>query len=155
RPPRCDQSLRWTYPLGAQGWTLLRGDHRLRPGGSGAGRAPALAGRGVAAPTHRPGGGGVVLPGLAIPGAVARWALTDAGVDSPWARRAGTEDRVTTESGTTEAQEAVRTAAPRRFPVVAVALLCLGIAGLLWSVVLEGRRPRPSPQGRTAPEFRL
>ena len=62
---------------------------------------------------------------------------------------------MTTESGTTEAQEAVRTAAPRRFPVVAVALLCLGIAGLLWSVVLEGRRPRPSPQGRTAPEFRL
>jgi len=36
-----------------------------------------------------------------------------------------------------------------------VALLCLGIVGLLWSVVLEGQRPGPSTQGQTAPEFRL
>jgi len=40
--------------------------------------------------------------------------------------------------------------------VVAVALLGLGIAGLLWSVVLQGERPRPAAaQGRAAPDFRL
>jgi thiol-disulfide isomerase/thioredoxin len=62
---------------------------------------------------------------------------------------------VTMESGTTEARDAVPADRPRRFPVVAVALLCLGIAGLLWSVVLQGQRPRPSAQGRVAPDFRL
>lgn len=62
---------------------------------------------------------------------------------------------MTTESGTTEAQGTVPPASPRRFPVVAVALLGLGIAGLLWSVVLEGQRPRPAAQGRAAPDFRL
>jgi cytochrome c biogenesis protein CcmG, thiol:disulfide interchange protein DsbE len=62
---------------------------------------------------------------------------------------------VTTESGTSEAPTQLPTPARRRFPAVAVVLLCLGIAGLLWSVVLEGQRPRPTPSGRAAPEFRL
>jgi hypothetical protein len=56
------------------------------------------------------------------------------------------------ESGTTDVQGERPAAAPRKFPVVAVALLCLGIAGLLWSVVLEGQRSRPVSQGRTAPD---
>ena len=62
---------------------------------------------------------------------------------------------MTTESGTTEARDTVPAEPPRRFPVVAVALLGLGIAGLLYSVVLEGQRPRPAGQGHAAPDFRL
>ena len=62
---------------------------------------------------------------------------------------------MTTESGTSEAQGRLPATPARKFPVVAVGLLCLGIAGLLWSVVLEGQRPRPAEQGRLAPDFRL
>jgi thiol-disulfide isomerase/thioredoxin len=67
----------------------------------------------------------------------------------------GAEDRVTMESGTTEAPGQLPAAPTRKFPLVAVILLCLGVTGLLASVVLEGQRSRPVAQGRVAPDFRL
>ena len=44
----------------------------------------------------------------------------------------------------------------RRFPVLPVTLLALGIAGLLWSGIQEARSSRPAPGGqKEAPPFRL
>ena len=64
---------------------------------------------------------------------------------------------MTTEGGTGESTErATEAAAPRRFPVLPVALLALGIAGLLWSGIQEARITRPAETGqRVAPQFRL
>jgi thiol-disulfide isomerase/thioredoxin len=58
--------------------------------------------------------------------------------------------------GGSEDTAGVAGAAPRRFPVLPVALLALGIAGLLWSGIQEARRSRPSfTAQREAPPFRL
>jgi thiol-disulfide isomerase/thioredoxin len=58
--------------------------------------------------------------------------------------------------GGSEDTAGVAGAAPRRFPVLPVALLALGIAGLLWSGIQEARRSRPSVTvRREAPSFRL
>jgi thiol-disulfide isomerase/thioredoxin len=62
---------------------------------------------------------------------------------------------VTTEGGTEEAAGEVAEA-PRRFPVLPVVLLALGIGGLLWSGIQEARTSRPAEKGqRHAPAFRL
>jgi thiol-disulfide isomerase/thioredoxin len=62
---------------------------------------------------------------------------------------------VTTEGGTEGSGEVAATA-QRRFPVLPVALLALGIAGLLWSGIQEARSSRPVVAGqREAPPFRL
>jgi thiol-disulfide isomerase/thioredoxin len=46
--------------------------------------------------------------------------------------------------------------AQRRFPVLPVVLLALGIAGLLWSGIQEARTSRPAEKGKgLAPGFRL
>ena len=59
---------------------------------------------------------------------------------------------MTTERSTEE----TATGEPRRFPVLAVALLALGLAGLLVSGIEEARRARPAETGeRLAPPFRL
>lgn len=62
---------------------------------------------------------------------------------------------MTTEGGTEEAAgEAAE--APRRFPLLPVVLLALGIAGLLWSGIQEARTSRPAAKGlRVAPAFQL
>jgi len=63
---------------------------------------------------------------------------------------------VTTEGGTEDAAGEATQAARRRFPVLPVALLALGIAGLLWSGIQEARTSRPSEKGqRLAPSFHL
>jgi len=63
---------------------------------------------------------------------------------------------VTTEGGTEESGGEATEVAPRRFPVLPVALLALGIAGLLWSGIQEARISRPAERGqRAAPPFRL
>ena len=63
---------------------------------------------------------------------------------------------MTTEGGPEETAGGVAGAAPRRFPVLPVALLALGIAGLLWSGIQEARTARPAASGpRPAPEFRF
>ena len=63
---------------------------------------------------------------------------------------------MTTEGGTEETAGEATEAARRRFPVLPVALLALGIAGLLWSGIQEARTSRPPEMGqRLAPSFRL
>jgi thiol-disulfide isomerase/thioredoxin len=63
---------------------------------------------------------------------------------------------VTTEGGTEESGAKATEVAPRRFPVLPVTLLALGIAGLLWSGIQEARISRPAEKGqRVAPPFRL
>ena len=62
---------------------------------------------------------------------------------------------MTTDGGTEGPAPAVAEA-PRRFPVLPVALLALGIAGLLWSGIQEARTQRPAATGqRLAPPFRF
>ena len=61
---------------------------------------------------------------------------------------------MTTEGGAGEAGGQATEAARRRFPVLPVALLALGIAGLLWSGIQEARTSRPRETGeRLAPSF--
>jgi len=63
---------------------------------------------------------------------------------------------VTTEGGAGEAEGQATESARRRFPVLPVALLALGIAGLLWSGIQEARTSRPRETGeRLAPSFRF
>lgn len=63
---------------------------------------------------------------------------------------------MTTNGGSEEPAGGVAEAAPRRFPVLPVALLAMGIAGLLWSGIQEARRARPAITGQQeAPPFRL
>ncbi len=62
---------------------------------------------------------------------------------------------MTMDGGSEETAGAVAEA-PRRFPVLAVALLAVGIAGLLYSGIQEARRQRPPESGqRQAPPFEL
>ena len=62
---------------------------------------------------------------------------------------------MTTDGGTEEAAGEVAEAPPR-FPLLPVALLALGIAGLLWSGIQEARTSRPAEKGqRLAPAFDL
>jgi len=61
-----------------------------------------------------------------------------------------------TTDGSEETAGELAGATPRRFPVLPVGLLALGIAGLLWSGIQEARRSQPAlPGQRTAPPFRL
>jgi thiol-disulfide isomerase/thioredoxin len=63
---------------------------------------------------------------------------------------------VTTEGGTEQSAGEAKERSPRRFPVLPVTLLALGIAGLLWSGIQEARTSRPvETAGQTAPPFRL
>ena len=63
---------------------------------------------------------------------------------------------MTTNGGSDETAGGVAEATPRRFPVLPVALLAMGIAGLLWSGIQEARRARPAISGPlAAPPFRL
>ena len=63
---------------------------------------------------------------------------------------------MTTEGGTEGSPGEVAGTTQRRFPVLPVALLALGIAGLLWSGIQEARSSRPAVTGqRQAPPFRL
>ncbi len=63
---------------------------------------------------------------------------------------------MTMDGGSEETAGGVPVAPPRRFPVLPVALLALGIAGLLWSGIQEARSSRPHESGqRLAPPFRL
>ena len=64
---------------------------------------------------------------------------------------------MTTEGGTGDSTGEVAGTAQRRFPVLPVALLALGIAGLLWSGIQEARSSRPVTTGqqRQAPAFRM
>ena len=63
---------------------------------------------------------------------------------------------MTTDGGAEQTTGEVATSPARRFPVLPVALLALGIAGLLWSGIEEARRTRPAESGqRPAPAFRL
>ncbi len=63
---------------------------------------------------------------------------------------------MTTDGGTEETAGEVAEAPARRFPVLPVALLALGIAGLLWSGIQEARRATaPAAEQRLAPPFRL
>ena len=60
------------------------------------------------------------------------------------------------DGGSEETAGELTGAAQRRFPVLPVALLALGIAGLLWSGIQEARRSRPVEAAqRDAPPFRL
>ena len=63
---------------------------------------------------------------------------------------------MTTEGGTEGSSGQVAGTPQRRFPVLPVALLALGIAGLLWSGIQEARSSRPVVAGqRMAPAFRF
>ena len=63
---------------------------------------------------------------------------------------------MTTDGGAEETAGDLAGAPARRFPVLPVALLALGIAGLLWSGIQEARHSRPAETGqRVAPPFRL
>jgi thiol-disulfide isomerase/thioredoxin len=63
---------------------------------------------------------------------------------------------VTTEGGTEQSAGEAKERSPRRFPVLPVTLLALGIAGLLWSGIQEARTSRPvETSGQAAPPFRL
>jgi len=63
---------------------------------------------------------------------------------------------VTTEGGTEQSAGEAKERSPRRFPVLPVTLLALGIAGLLWSGIQEARTSRPvETRGQAAPPFRL
>ena len=63
---------------------------------------------------------------------------------------------MTMEGGTEQSAGEATEPAPRRFPVLPVTLLALGIAGLLWSGIQEARITRPAETGqRVAPQFRL
>ena len=63
---------------------------------------------------------------------------------------------MTTEGGTEQSAGEAKERSPRRFPVLPVTLLALGIAGLLWSGIQEARTSRPvETRGQTAPPFRL
>ncbi|MGZ6078390.1 MAG: TlpA family protein disulfide reductase [Myxococcaceae bacterium] len=63
---------------------------------------------------------------------------------------------MTTDGGAEEIAAEVAEAPARRFPVLPVALLALGIAGLLWSGIQEARRTRtPATDQRLAPPFML
>ena len=78
------------------------------------------------------------------------------GLGTAGAGRAGAEDRVTTSGGSEETAGGAAGAAPRRFPVLPVALLALGIAGLLWSGHPGGAPCASGATGpRPAPPFRL
>jgi thiol-disulfide isomerase/thioredoxin len=63
---------------------------------------------------------------------------------------------VTMEGGTEQSAGEATERAPRRFPVLPVTLLALGIGGLLWSGIQEARTSRPAEtRGQAAPAFRL
>jgi thiol-disulfide isomerase/thioredoxin len=63
---------------------------------------------------------------------------------------------VTTEGETEQSAGEAKERSPRRFPVLPVTLLALGIAGLLWSGIQEARTSRPAEtRGQAAPSFRL
>jgi thiol-disulfide isomerase/thioredoxin len=63
---------------------------------------------------------------------------------------------VTTEGGADANAGGTTERGPRRFPVLPVTLLALGIAGLLWSGIQEARTSRPGGVGeKAAPPFRL
>ncbi len=63
---------------------------------------------------------------------------------------------MTTDGGSEETAGELAGPVPRRFPVLPVVLLALGIAGLLWSGIQEARSSRPVEAGqRVAPPFRL
>ncbi len=63
---------------------------------------------------------------------------------------------MTTEGGPEETAGELAGASPRGLPVLPVALLALGIAGLLWSGIQEARSSRPAQAGqRSAPPFHL
>jgi len=63
---------------------------------------------------------------------------------------------VRTDGGAEETAGEGAQAPARRFPVLPVALLALGIGGLLWSGIQEARRARPAQTGeRLAPPFQL
>jgi len=63
---------------------------------------------------------------------------------------------MTTEGGAPEPGGTPTGASPGRFPVLAVALLALGVLGLLWSGIQEARRTRPvATVVGAAPPFRL
>ena len=60
------------------------------------------------------------------------------------------------DGGSEETAERMPRAASRRFPVLAVALLALGIAGLLFSGIEEAKRSRPTTAAPwVAPPFQL
>ena len=63
---------------------------------------------------------------------------------------------MTTEGGAQANAGETTERGPRRFPVLPVTLLALGIAGLLWSGIQEARSSRPGVMGKKeAPAFRL
>ena len=63
---------------------------------------------------------------------------------------------MTMEGGTEQSAGEATERASRRFPVLPVTLLALGIAGLLWSGIQEARSSRPvEARGQAAPPFRL
>lgn len=63
---------------------------------------------------------------------------------------------MTTEGGTEQSAGEATERSPRRFPVLPVTLLALGIGGLLWSGIQEARTSRPAEtRGQAAPPFRL
>ena len=63
---------------------------------------------------------------------------------------------MTTEGGAEANPGETTERGPRRFPVLPVTLLALGIAGLLWSGIQEARSSRPVLTGqKEAPPFRL
>ncbi|HSP20470.1 MAG TPA: TlpA disulfide reductase family protein, partial [Myxococcaceae bacterium] len=63
---------------------------------------------------------------------------------------------MTTDGGAEETAGEVAEVPARRFPLLPVALLALGIGGLLWSGIQEARRSRPAEAAqRLAPPFQL
>jgi thiol-disulfide isomerase/thioredoxin len=63
---------------------------------------------------------------------------------------------VRTDGGSDEIAGRLPRTPARRFPLLPVGLLAVGIAGLLWSGIQEARRSRPVEAGpRAAPPFRL
>jgi thiol-disulfide isomerase/thioredoxin len=110
----------------------------------------------VLLPTRMAGPPSRVTTGVHLDGAVARASAPHPDLGATGAGRAGAEDRVTMDGASEEAAVELAAAAPRRFPVLPVALLALGIAGLLWSGIQEARRSRPVDSGqRVAPPFHL